>query len=186
MMYEDEDFTGTVSDTFCDPTRIGIMPKGFSGYYAWYDDGNGRSFESHLLDFSIDREWSEGVPTIHMTIHMLPFEKETYKLEGEAFRWFGGGDVPTEEQRLELAFLISDAYVQYANKVRTLHEEYHQTIVDRSKPDYVDALKKRVSIRRIADGATRQAEMNATKFKRINDKLNTQLIRPEIDYSRKW
>lgn len=186
MMYDEKMLTGEVSDTFCDPTRIGIMPKGFSEYYAWYDDGNGRSFESHLLDFNVEREWNEGVPTTLLTIHMQPFEKETYALDSEEFRWFSAGDVPSEEQRLQMAFIISEAYADYAKKVKALHDEYNQTIVDRSKPNYIDAMKKRVAIQRIADGATRQAEMNAAKFKRVNERLDKELVRPEIDYSRKW
>lgn len=183
--HETDHLTTRIPNFDLRPAHIGILPRDGSSYYAWYDDGTGRTYQSYLLDFTLVKEDD------HIHVRVTSGTPNTAPvIDGVALGLYAGISQDfNDAQRHAVACALRSLYVSQAMHVTHLQDE-HATLglIPRRvhDPVFQDARNRRVAIHR----ALRVPHHTLTLFARFvtqtNERLDAQETPPAINYQRNW
>lgn len=166
------------------PAHIGILPADGSRYYAWYDDGAGRTNETYLLHFTlVDIDGRTHLTTSRASDDPVPVPVTTRPLTP------GLSLDLDSEQQLAVAHAVRSLYVERAMTVTHLQDEY-TTLADIPRdvrdPAFLSARDRKVAIIRELRGLHHEAVLVSQFANRINARLDALPETPSINYRRNW
>lgn len=166
------------------PAHIGILPADGSRYYAWYDDGGGRTNETYLLHFTlVDIDGRTHLASSRQHDEPVPVPVTTRPL-------VAGLSLDLDaEQQLALAHAVRSLYVTRAMTVTHLQDEYTTLAEiprDLKDPAFLAARARKVAIVRELQERHHEAVMTSAFARRINARLDALSETPGINYRRNW
>lgn len=166
------------------PAHIGILPADGSRYYAWYDDGRGRTNETYLLHFTLtDIDGRTHLATSRASDDPVPVPVTSRPL-------LTGLSLELDaEQQLALAHAVRSLYVTRAMTVTHLQDAYTELAAiprDLKDPAFLAARDRKVAIVRELQARHHEAVMTSRFANRINARLDAPPDTSGINYRRNW